>query len=303
MDKMELVDQKGVSVVVPTLHSKTLGQTLQGLLQQTYNMKQVEILVVGLDTYKQTPADSRIKYISTERPVSAAKARNIGLAQACGEIVCFTDDDCVPASDWLEKLLTPYQSPQVAVVGGAMPLPERGYWANCDAVASAYEQLTFQPAGPRRQLPSLNFSARREVLRQMEGFSEDFPKAAGEDSHLSARLRQAGYTLWFTPQAIVNHIGWRKTAKTVLGHAHLFGQYSLWIREDVQDFIKPPFFFKHWLLMLLAAPLLAGWISLRMYLRHKRMWQYWYLFPGIYTAFVSWGLGTAHTLFQRWCSR
>lgn len=291
--------QPHVTVIIPTLNSRTIGQTLAAVRGQRYDMGRVEVLVVGLDPHHLVQEDELVRFIATEGPVSAARARNLGLAQARGNIICFTDDDCVPALDWLEKLLGPYQTAGVSVVGGGMSLPGHGYWAQCDAVTSAYEQLVFQPAGPRRQLPSLNFSIRRELLAQFNGFSESFPKAAGEDSHLSARLRQAGYTLWFSPEAMVEHIGWRTTGRTVLAHAHLFGQYTVWLHPDMQAFIRPPFFFGHWLLMVLATPPLAGWITGRMFLRQRRMLRYWLLLPGIYLAQVAWGLGVTRTLWRR----
>ncbi|MCB0155829.1 MAG: glycosyltransferase [Anaerolineae bacterium] len=288
-----------VSVVIPTLNAPTLAETLAALRGQRYDLSRVEVLVVGVAAPDVVQADGLVRYIDTGGPVSAARARNVGLAEARGEIICFTDDDCRPAPDWLEKLLAAYQTGDRGVVGGGMSLPRRGYWAQCDAMTSAYEQLNFQPAGPRRQLPSLNFSMRRALLAQFNGFSESFPKAAGEDSHLSARLRQAGHTLWFTPEAVVDHLGWRKSGPAVLGHAHLFGQHSVWIQPDMERFVKPPFFFRHWLLMLLITPLLAGWITGRMYLRQRRMCRYWVLLPGIYLAQVAWGLGVTRTLWRR----
>lgn len=288
-----------ISVIIPTLNSPYLAQTISALLNQTYNLEKVEIIVVGMDKYNQIPAHETIRFIATNKPTSVAKVRNMGLWQARGRIVCFTDDDCVPTSTWLEKIVLPYhQSSSIFIVGGAMPLPETGYWSQCDAVASAYEHLTFQPAGLRRQLPSLNFSAYRDILLAIRGFDETFPKPAGEDSYLSARLRQVGYSLYFTPHAIVEHIGWRKSSLTVLSHAYLFGKYSIWLNEDVRPVTKPPLFFTHWFLMCLVFPFLAFWITIR-YLRHSAMWSYWFLLPSLYCIQIAWGFGVIQTLRQR----
>jgi GT2 family glycosyltransferase len=299
LSKTGQFEAKRISIIIPSLNSKLIDQTLEALLQQAYDLSKVEILVVGLDKYNLVVENEIVRFVSTGEPVSAGKARNIGFAHASGEIICFTDDDCVPDPDWLENLLKPLQAAELFAVGGAMPLPENGYWAKCDAITSAYEHLAFQPAGPRKQLPSLNLGIRRQTLQEMNGFSEDFPGASCEDAHLSARMRRAGYTLWFTPEAVIHHVGWRKTFKTILGHAYLFGQNSVWIQEDLQDFIKPPLFFRHWLLMLLFTPLVAAWISARMYLRNKQMRSYWTLFPGIFITQIAWGLGVVHTLLRK----
>jgi GT2 family glycosyltransferase len=289
---------KKISVVIPNLHSPLIDQTLDALHHQTIDLSQVEVLVVGLDGPGLVREDALVRFISTGTPATAAQARNIGIRQAQGEIICFTDADCVPAPDWLEKLLAPYTDPGISVVGGAMPLPAKGYWARCDALASAYEYLAFQPSGPRRQIPSLNLSARREALEDIGGFDEGFPHAAGEDDHLTVRMRRAGHTLWMATDALVEHIGWRRSARTVLGHTHLFGRNTIWLSPDMADFVRPPFFFRHWTLMLLVTPLLAAWITARMFLRQPALLRHLILAPGVYACEVAWCLGAVHTLYH-----
>jgi len=292
-------DELTVSVIIPTYNSPWLDQTLAGMRAQTYNPSLFEVLVVGQDTYNQVQEDVRVRLFSTEKPQPPAVARNWGLSRAQGDVVCFIDSDCVPQPNWLEILMARFADPAVSVVGGGIDFPQKGYWSRCDALASAYEQLSFQPAGTRRQLPSMNFSARRAVLLDFGGFDKSYPYPSGEDADLCMRLRQQDYTLHFEPQARISHLGWRRTLPAVLGHIQRYGEFSPWINPELEDVVKPPFFFKHWFSMACVAPFLAGWISLRMYLRQPQLLKLWHLLPGLYLVQLAWCRGIVQALYQR----
>jgi len=271
---------------------------LAGIRGQTYDLALVEVLVVGQDTYNQVEEDELVHLLSTPTPQPPAVARNWGLSRARGEVVCFIDADCVPDPNWLEILLARYADPAVAVVGGGIQFPRKGYWERCDALASAYEQLSFQSAGTRRQLPSMNFSARREVLLNFGGFDENFPYPSGEDADLCMRLRQQHHTLYFEPRALIHHLGWRNTITTVWSHIRRYGEFSPWINPKLADIVQPPIFFRHWLSMACISPFLAGWISLRMYTRKPQLFRMWYLLPGLYLVQLAWCSGVVQKLYQ-----
>lgn len=232
-----------VSVVIPTLNSPFIEHTLAGLQRQSYDLTKVEVLVVGQDAAGRIRPNDLVRFIETAKPEPPAVSRNIGLLAAGGDIVCFTDDDCAPDPNWIAGLVSAYAEAGVDVVGGGIHFPPAGYWARCDALASAYEYLVFRGKGLRRQLPSMNFSARRAVLLSQQGFDETYPFASGEDADLCMRLRRQGHQLHFVPEAIIDHLGWRKTAPEVLGHIYRYGQFSPWIKPELGDIVNPPFFF------------------------------------------------------------
>ena len=239
-------------MVIPTLNSPWINQTLDALRKQSYDLDKVEVIVVGRDDEGRITSDNFVQFIETEGPKPPAFSRNRGLFAARGDIVCFTDDDCLPHPHWLAKLADAYSDPEVKVVGGGVQFPAKGYWARCDALASVYEYLDFRKPGLRRQLPSMNLSVRRKALSKLGGFDENYPFASGEDAELSMRLRRAGYQLYFTPDALVYHLGWRKTFGAAWRHIYQYGRFSPWITPAVADIVKPPFFLRHWLWLLLA---------------------------------------------------
>jgi glycosyltransferase involved in cell wall biosynthesis len=96
-----------ISAVVPTFNRiATLRQTLTALAAQDY--PDYEIIVVddgssdgtGDVVTREFPA---VRYVRQPNRGPAA-ARNVGIRAALGDIVAFTDDDCLPPVDWLSRL-------------------------------------------------------------------------------------------------------------------------------------------------------------------------------------------------------
>jgi glycosyltransferase involved in cell wall biosynthesis len=96
-----------VSVIIPVWNdSHQLRTCLQALESQTYPKSHYEVIVV--DNGSDYPVDNMIKEFTKARTISEVTpgsyaARNKGISVANGEILAFTDSDCVPALDWLEN--------------------------------------------------------------------------------------------------------------------------------------------------------------------------------------------------------
>lgn len=96
-----------ISVVVPFYNAeKYIEKCAEALLTQSYPTTRYEIIMVdnnstdrSVDLIKKYP---RIKLLSQQKQGSYA-ARNQGVAASKGTILAFTDADCVPSSDWLQK--------------------------------------------------------------------------------------------------------------------------------------------------------------------------------------------------------
>ena len=106
-----------VAVVVITRNrSSYIGETLAALARQ--DCPDFEIMVVDSSTDAEKTrtatitAEFKAQYIFEPRR-GQALARNTGVTNTTAEIIAFTDDDCVPAQDWLRRSLENFQDPAV----------------------------------------------------------------------------------------------------------------------------------------------------------------------------------------------
>jgi GT2 family glycosyltransferase len=212
-----------VSVLIPNLHSPYLGAVLAALRQQT--VLPTEMLVVGMDRHGLAQDDDLVRVFPLPRPTPPALALNAALAYARGSVCVFLDADCVPAADWLERLLEPFAR-GYAVVGGSLGFQPQSYWQRCDNIASWSDLLVTAPPGERLCLSSGNLAVFRAALRRVGGHAEHFRMAGGEDTELTLRLRAAGFPGCFTPRAVVFNHSDKTTARQVF--QHLFRHGSQW---------------------------------------------------------------------------
>jgi GT2 family glycosyltransferase len=292
--------QLNASVVIPNLNSPLIDQVLDALRAQT--VRPLEILVVGLDAPGLVREDGLVRLISTGRPASPAVARNIGAHAACGQVICYTDADCVARPDWIARLLDRHLA-GAEIVGGGVAVEHSDYWRLCDNLAAFPTFLETSAPGTRPYLPSLNFSIRRELLERFGGFDERFPFAAGEDTDLSFRLRRAGHTLWFEPRAAVIHRHLRSSPGDLWRHLYMFGKTYLEIYPRYPDLLG------NWRRINLSAgvpgvlrvlgPLLACCDVIERMIRYPQLRAYGSTIPGLLLGALAWYYGASAALQQR----
>lgn len=193
-----------VSIIVPAYNAAaTLAECLQACLDQTHPATEVILVDDGSTDDTATVARSfPVTYIRQENRGPAA-ARNHGARVARGEILAFTDADCVPDSDWIESLLRGFDSGTVAV-GGT-------YGIRNDS--SLLARLLHEEIALRHQnfidtvdfLGSFNVAYIKSAFDAAGGFDESFPIASAEDNDLAYRLQDGGGILRFTREASVAH--------------------------------------------------------------------------------------------------
>lgn len=197
------------SVIIPAFNAeKTLAQTLRALQSQTLSPQEWQAIVVddgSTDATATLVASFRWARCIAMPHRGAAAARNQGAALAQGPILLFTDADCEPQPDWIEKMLAPFVDANVVGAKGTYRTRSRGMTAR-------FVQLEYEEKYERmRQLEQIDFidtysaAYRREVFLSNGGFDESFPTASVEDQEFSFRLAERGYRLVFAPDAIVYH--------------------------------------------------------------------------------------------------
>ena len=197
-----------VSVVVPTFRRpELLARCLEALLAQEFAPEDYEIVIVDDAASKQTHLQvercarqaraqgRQVFYLSTTGQRGPAAARNLGWRAARGEVIAFTDDDCLPAPDWLREGLAAFRG-DVMAVSGRIRVPVPPQPTDYEYDTSHLEESEFATA---------NCLYRRSALLSVGGFDERFTAAWREDSDLFFLLLERGMRAIRCPSAVVVH--------------------------------------------------------------------------------------------------
>jgi cellulose synthase/poly-beta-1,6-N-acetylglucosamine synthase-like glycosyltransferase len=207
-----------VSVIVPIYNGESdLPDLSECLRSQTYPPEGVEYLLVDNNSSDRTPSliETAVEEASSQgltfchleenQIQSAYAARNRGIRDATSEILAFTDADCRPQPDWLEKLVQPFADPRVGIVVGeleALPgktLLER-YAERYNLMSQKF--LIEHPFCPYGQ--TANLGIRRPALAEV-GLFRPYLTTGGDADICWRILRETDWKLEFAPQAIVRH--------------------------------------------------------------------------------------------------
>jgi glycosyltransferase involved in cell wall biosynthesis len=212
-----------VSVVVPVRNGAAyIGDCIASLLRTDYPAERRELLIVDNASRDGTARSIKrfpVQYLWEGRRGPAA-ARNRGVTASRGEIVAFTDADCVVTTGWLRDLVRGFDDDAVAGVAGAImsyppETPAQRYMARRKHCWQA-------PAVHSRSLPyaaTANAAFRRTTFDQIGLFDPRFTRA--QDKDFGRRFFDAGLQLRYRPSAVVLH----RHRATVAG---LFTQYAGW---------------------------------------------------------------------------
>lgn len=198
-----------ISVVVPVWNSPDqIAKCLTALGEQTYPKDRFEVLVVDNGSTDSTTEIVRrfpIATLLSEPAPGSYHARNHGLNAARGEYVAFTDADCIPAPDWLEKAIDCARNrPGVGVIAGRIDLFRTGL--DGGETYEWYERLfSFrQDIGACKGFcATANWVSRRDALLAFGGFKAD--RKSGADGELANRFHTSGQPIVFVEDMIVRH--------------------------------------------------------------------------------------------------
>jgi glycosyltransferase involved in cell wall biosynthesis len=224
-----------VSVIIPTKNgAPRLPALFAALAAQTVDREAFEVLVVDDgstdDTAAVVEASGIARVVSAGRSLGQGGATNLGIEHALGEIVAFTDDDTVPAPDWIERGLAAVEASPSGLVAGHVELMLEArptVPALMDFGRGYLDQRSYVDDGFGA---TANLWARREVLRQMGGFDAG-AEWQTHDRDFGERARLAGLTMVYAPDAIVRHPT-RDRARDLAKVAYRLGLGAAWLRNN-----------------------------------------------------------------------
>lgn len=201
------------SIVVPTHNRRPqLTKCLESLARMDYPRSRFETIVVndgGDEPLEEliTSFESRLDVVLlTQLNAGPATARNVGATRAKGEFLAFTDDDCMPASNWLQNLAFQFNQDSECAVGGHTinGLPQNPY-STASQLLVEYLYNHFKTTHRSSFFTSNNLALPKNLFHSIGGFATSFPLAAGEDREFCGRWTRRGYKLIFSPQALIYH--------------------------------------------------------------------------------------------------
>lgn len=203
-----------VSVVIPVYNEeKRILNTLKAIYEGS--LLPMEIIVVDGGSNDQTVSLVKATYpdvvVLNNPGKTAALGRNVGIEHACGEIIAFTDGDCLVDRDWIKNIIMHFEEADIDGLGGkvlnAKPKNHyEEYWGNL-----AWNLIMSFPDEPydvnekklNDAFVTANCAYKRELLFRINGFSEFFANNA-EDVDLCWRAIDSGATLVYEPDVIIH---------------------------------------------------------------------------------------------------
>lgn len=221
----------GISVIVPVLNGEeVIGNCLEACLSQDLDRERYEVIVVDNGSTDKTrdivgSFSGRGVVLTEEKKPSSYAARNKGIEKASGELLAFTDADCVPSKQWLSSHLDCINNGS-KLSGGAVNVVQ----ADPKSATETYDRISH--LNQRIYVERQNFAAtanlvvNREVFDEVGTFDEDLVSSG--DMEFGQRASKS-FDITYCEDAVVDHPArkglrnlWRKNYRLGQGAAQLY---------------------------------------------------------------------------------
>lgn len=212
-----------IAVVIPTRNrEQRVAAALNALALQTLVTERFEVFVVRDDSqpgpFAAPPDDLMVRYLTHPGTSGPTAKRNLGWRAATAPLIAFTDDDCRPAQDWLERLIEVWDDGSF-LQGRTEADPDEVHLFR----GLARSRIV---VGPSPWFPGCNIAYPRSLLERIHGFDESF-YFGGEDTDLALRAQQAGATARYVNDALVWHAVLSRTMREAVREAFAWPSFAL----------------------------------------------------------------------------
>ncbi len=232
-----------ISIIIPSYNSAlTIHYTIETVLAQIHQFD-CEMLIIDSSDDGITESviakylSDNVRMIKSGIRVMPARQRNIGAAEATGELLIFLDSDVIPCNDFIKKIYEAYKTGYTAGCGSLSLAPFQ--MKKKVVVAQYYLQLNeYMPSGIRRvkDFPAgASTFCSKEVFIAAGGYPE---MRAAEDVVFGLAINKIT-RLWFLPDAVSAHI-FRENKNGFYSNQKLLGRYVAIYRKSMGKMVETP---------------------------------------------------------------
>ena len=290
-----------VSIILCTYNrAPLLKRALQSIALQTLKPEQFEVVVVD-DGSKDNTAEvcdamarqlPNLRYMATEHNSGTGSAANLGIKSAKGDFLIFTDDDCIVREDWAANMRDALR--KHPLVAGSIISPTSNFVKLCHNIAEFHPFMEGRKAGPIDFIAGANMGFRRFLFEELNGFPSLHTFAP--DMRFILKARQAGYEIYFMPEAIITHDPDRTSLVDIFRYAAGHASETILLRNKYQVLLQTPFILRSPWLILAAAPVIALKVTASIYLGNIKNVRFLLTAPVVYALKLAWCWGAAHGL-------
>ncbi len=214
-----------ISIIIPTYNRKALLiETLQGLNVQSYNMEDVEVIVIDDFSHDNPELDIanlktkyKLRFFREKQNIGQGQVRNRGINLAYGKYVFFIGDDTIPKENFIEEHMSLHQRfSGIAVLGRVLWAAElRNDFMNFIEKIQFHYHTIKDKNNVKLHFYTSNISLEKKWFEK-EQYSTEFRNYGLEDIELGYRLEKRGLRVVYNPEAIVYHF-----------HPYTFEQFCL----------------------------------------------------------------------------
>jgi len=232
-----------ISIIIPTYNRKErLRQCLEFLFKQDYPLENFEIIVI--DDSSNDGTDQMLKELSNKQPnlryflqshKGPAAARNLGIKEAKGKIIGFTDNDCILRKDWVKQMVSAHRLENgIMAIGGLTRVNNHNIKAIVSQFLSDGAIKTNINGKPKIIFfPTCNVSLKKNYLKGEE-FNELFPLPAGEDLEFFWESFKKGNKFIYRQDIEILH-DCHPSFKSFLKQAYMYGRGNYLVQYIHKD--------------------------------------------------------------------
>lgn len=202
-----------ISVVMPVYNEE---KRISGTLKAIYDGSVLPMEVIVVDGGSK---DRTVEIIKRDYPETivfnnpdrtAAMGRNVGIKNAKGDIIAFTDGDCLVDPDWIKNIKSHFENEDIDGLGGKVLNAEpenhyEEYWGNLAwNLIMNFPDDKYEVTEKKLNdaFVTANCAYKRDLLNNIHGFSRFFANNA-EDIDLCWRALDNGAKLSYFPDVVI----------------------------------------------------------------------------------------------------